>query len=53
MQREQEAVPQLLLGLVLDQVQLVEAGVRGRQALLRPVRLVDAEALRPADALQA
>ena len=53
MQREHEPVAQPLLALVLDQVQLVEARVRRRQLLLRAVRLVDAEALRAADALRA
>lgn len=50
-QRKHEALAQQLLALVLHQVQLVEAGVCGRQLLLAPVRLVDLELLRPADAL--
>ncbi len=51
-QREHEPIAQLLLALVLHQIQLVEAGVRRRQLLLAPVRLVDLELLRPADALR-
>ena len=52
MQREHEAVLERLLALILDHVQLVKAGVRRWQPLLRPVRLVDLEALRAPDALQ-
>ena len=52
MQRQHQAVLKDLLALVLDHVQLVEAGVGCRQALLRPVRLVDLEALRAPNALQ-
>ena len=52
MQRQHEAVLEGLLALILDHVQLIEAGVRCRQPLLRPVRLVDLEALRAPNALQ-
>lgn len=51
MQGDHEAITQLLLALILDQVQLVEAGVRCGQLLLAPVRLVDRELLRTANAL--
>ena len=52
MKSQHKAVLQILLAFVLDQVQLVEAGVRSRQALLRPIGLVNLEALRPSDPLQ-
>ncbi len=50
-QRQHEAVPQQLLALILDQIQLVEARVRGGQLVLRPIRPVDLKLLRPTNAL--
>ena len=45
MQGDHEAVSQLLLALILNQVQLVEAGVRRGQLLLAPICLVNRELL--------
>ena len=52
-QRQRQPLAQLLQAGVLEQVQLVEARVRARQPVLRAVRAVDLEALRPAEALRA
>lgn len=47
-----QALCQLLLGLILRQVQLVEARVGARQPVAGTIRLVDLEALGPTDTLQ-
>lgn len=52
LQRQQKALTQLLLCLILDQVQLVEARVRRRQAVGGAVGLVNLEFLRSRDTLQ-
>ena len=49
---QQQALAQLLLGLVLQQVQLVEAGVCAGEPVHSSVGLVDLEPLGPRNALQ-
>lgn len=51
MQGHEQALAQILLGVVLDEVQLVEAGVGRGQAVTRAICLVDLELLGPRDAL--
>lgn len=45
MQCEEQAILELLLSVILQQVQLVEAGVSARQASRRPICFVNLELL--------
>ena len=46
-QGHQQPLPQIFLGVILEQVQLIEAGMCAWQAVAGTIGLVDLEALRP------
>ena len=51
MDRHEQALAQVVLGVVLEQVQLIEARMRAGQAVGGAIGLVDLELLRPRDTL--